>query len=283
MELTQKQRALVDRYLRDISSQLDTSLPARVRQRGIERIELKITRRLEALNKGALEDADVLTVLRRLGSSGDQAATVAPGKGPAGQVLRLDTKDPVWLGVCAGLANWIEIPAWMVRLVAALLCVTGPLVLLAYIGFFVAMYFMTPVKERPRVRPSRIAFRVGVTLVAIVLLDMGTDYLLELISSAHIRFLGKPVPHVGEFNWLGRYEDTLYFWVFALGLPFAALSGMPLAKGWDHSLKRLSQAIVALYGMGLSFGIASFLVGIIMQFVRESTGGGFIDFLNLSF
>ncbi len=62
---------------------------------------------------------------------------------------------------------------------------------------------------------------------------------------------------------------TLRFWALALTLPLAVLSALPLANAWDYTLKRLVQALLALYGLILCFGIASFLVGIILDVVSD--------------
>jgi hypothetical protein len=49
------------------------------------------------------------------------------------------------------------------------------------------------------------------------------------------------------------------------------LSGLPLANAWGHSLKRLAQAIIALYAMAICFGVASVIAGLILDRVQAYT------------
>ena len=76
--------------------------------------------------------------------------------------LYLDTDNRMWLGVCAGIANWLDIPAAIVRIVFILCVLAWPGFI---IGYFV-MYFcldkdFTPDKMRDYFRntPSAEHFR----------------------------------------------------------------------------------------------------------------------------
>jgi len=46
--------------------------------------------------------------------------------------LRRNTKDAKWLGVCAGVANWLDIPATIVRIVFVICVLTWPTLILGY-------------------------------------------------------------------------------------------------------------------------------------------------------
>ena len=46
--------------------------------------------------------------------------------------LRRNTKNARWLGVCAGLADWLDIPATLVRIVFIICVLTWPTLILGY-------------------------------------------------------------------------------------------------------------------------------------------------------
>jgi hypothetical protein len=96
-------------------------------------------------------------------------------------------------------------------------------------------------------------------------------YSLRLIAFVHEWALNRPVPPLGDWGWMQYYAGTLFFWMLVIMLPLAALSGMPLANAWDQSLKRVVQAIGALYGVAISMGIASNVVGILLDVVQDFT------------
>ena len=57
-----------------------------------------------------------------------------------------------------------------------------------------------------------------------------------------------------------------------MGGMLAFLGGLPAANNWDKTLRKVSQAILALYAVAVCFGIASTLTGIILQFVEKYAG-----------
>jgi len=52
-------------------------------------------------------------------------------------------------------------------------------------------------------------------------------------------------------------------------LPVALYSGLPLPNAWDRTARKLYQALIAVYAVALSFGMASTLVGILFLVVEE--------------
>lgn len=247
--------------------QLDQELPETEREQGLAQLQRRISRELQGLNKDVLEDMDVETVLERLGPPARHASILSPRRDPR-RVLMLSREKTVWLGVCSGVAARTDLEPWVVRVLSGLIgAVTGPMALLAYIAAYLYMR-----RNSGRVQPLdtlRIVGRGAGTFLLALVLHVGSGYLLRLVYFVHEQYLKRPVPEVGQWDWLEASRDEYFFYAIMVSVPLAVLSALPLAKGWDYTMKRLSQACLALYGIALSFGIASFVVGIILDFVQE--------------
>ena len=102
-------------------------------------------------------------------------------------------------------------------------------------------------------------------LATLIVLRWGAGKLEALIAYAHERLVKAPLPPVGDWGWLQYYEPTYFYLACLSVIPLGILSGLPMANAWGHSLKRLAQAIVALYSVLLCFGLASIIVGVILD------------------
>lgn len=259
MQLTQRQEALIARRLREMGAELDSGLAPAARQERLREIQLGIYRELERLQRPALSDEDVLSVLRRPPRGDVRVGASAPGP----------ISGAVWLGVCAHNAARFGAEPWMARAAAfALGLLVGPLALFCYLAGYAEWYFNTPTKARPAIDWLAVARRSAGPIVALVLLRWGGGKAESLISYGYERIAGGPVPPLGSWAWLQFYEGAAFYLVFLSVLPLGVLSGLPLANAWGHSLKRLAQALVALYGVLVCFGLASILAGVILDRVE---------------
>jgi len=272
MHLTQKQESLISQYLRDLSRSLDANLSDQTRERGLRQVQTRIYQELERIDRGSISDDDVARVLsRQPGLSAAQPAEtpVAAGNGRPSPRDRARSPEPVWLGVCAYNAERVGAEPWMVRLGVALFgLVAAPLALLLYVAGYAEYYFNLHEKERPAIDWGRLAIRAAVPVVVLILLRWGSGKLLALVGYGHERIFKEPLPALGEWDWFRFNEGKVFALAFLLVLPLSILSGLPLANGWGHSLKRLAQALVALYVVALCFGVASVLAGIILDRVQ---------------
>ncbi len=275
MNLTPRQQMLVQRYMRDAAVALESAkLPERERDQALESVQSKIDRQIATLNAEGATDEEIQALLAKLGPAEQQADWAARRNPAPSRRFSLEMEGRVWLGVCAGISRFLDFPAWMVRTVAVLLGLAlGPLTLLAYLVCFISLYFRPGHPDFPKIRYGLAAARFAGTLIAAVLIGWVGHYALRLVFFLHEQLLKRPVPDVGDWGWLAARESSLFFWAFVCCTPIALLSAMPLTKGWDYSLKRASQAGLALYGIVISFGIASHIVGIILDFVAEFSAG----------
>lgn len=277
MHLTPQQESLISQHLRDAARQLDARAPAAAREHRLRELQTRIYRELEGLNRGRLSDEDVRAVLRRAGGAPTPEAAsgankpggaqrTSPSTGPRNPLPAEPALEPVWLGVCAFNADRISLEPWIVRTTAVVFgLLTGPIAILCYLAAYVEYYFAMDPRDRPRIAYSVLALRSVAPFLVLVLLRWGAGRLEALIGYAHERLVQAPLPPLGDWDWLPYYESTFFYLAFLSVIPLGILSGLPMANAWGHSLKRLAQAIVALYGVLLCFGLASILVGVILD------------------
>ncbi|MFK7864960.1 MAG: PspC domain-containing protein [Pseudohongiellaceae bacterium] len=71
--------------------------------------------------------------------------------------LRRNTRNARWLGVCAGIADWLDVPATLVRVVFVICVITWPTLILGYfILYFCLSNDLDPNKVRDYVNGSKL-------------------------------------------------------------------------------------------------------------------------------
>ncbi len=279
MHLTQKQESLISQFLRDLSRRLDPGLPEKVRERSLRQVQTRIYHELERLNNPSIGDDDVLRVLRNAASTGEASSAPAretperstPAAAVTAPAPPSTPQHPkaIWLGVCVHNGERLGIETWMLRAGLVVLGLfTGPLALLAYIAGFIEYYLGLAERDRPVIDWPRIALRGVVALVTLIALRWGANQALVLIGYGHEQIFKEPMPALGDWDWFRFREGVYFFLALFTVLPLAVLSGLPLANAWGHSLKRLAQALGALYAVALCFGVASVIAGLILDRVQ---------------
>lgn len=308
MELTEKQELYIARYMRAVSDALAGRLNESQRDRALARLQARIREHLNRTNKARPEDADLANILHKLGSAERQAAVLVRvwGSGTADETSsppqqtpsasgRASSKngatppprlanskpasavtppDAVWLGVLAWAATEWDMPVWALRILAVLVgVVIVPVALLVYMGAFFWLRLNNKAVSHAPLHPARMCFRPFLTTLLLCLIHLCGIYAIKGVYIVHDTWLKRDMPNMSEWGWFETEAGRMLFWMLFLLLPLSLFSAMPLANAWDYSLKRLNQACVALYAIVVSFGIASFVTGLILAFVREFTGG----------
>ena len=279
-KLTEQQERRVTRYLRDAGAQLAGLSPPE-REAALSRLNARIDSELARFPKG-MDDAGLDKMLARCGSPSSQAARLIPAKNPAAARPFVAWPDRVWLGVCGGIAQRLDIDANIVRLIAVLLGLVLPLLpllLVAYLALYFWDYFSA---ERPNIdpiEPINLAKTLASTFGVAIALHVGTRVLLLFITHAYQSVTEQPLALERRWNWIAYDAGTWLFWVLAIGLPLAALSALPVPKAWAGTLKKTVQAGLALYAVWLCFGLASVLTGIILHSVEDFSGTAGTDAL----
>lgn len=292
MKLTQEQGALISEYLRNVTAALGRRMPAPDREDVLAKLRTTIYRALEDAGKERLSNDEVGAVIARFGAPEEQAQTLAPNVRGARSMFP-DEDDVVWLGACGALADQLGIARWIVRSVGLALTLSGPglsalsflstrefsglplalftlsIGLLVYLGLFSYFYIMTERAARPQIPMGAVVFSALGSLIIACALHIGTGYALDLIRYAHGRFLERNMPPLGEWGWIEVQAGTMLFWTLACCLPLAVLGAMPMPGAWNDSLKKAGHAGLALYGAALAFGVASVLVGLILDLSKN--------------
>lgn len=176
----------------------------------------------------------------------------------------------LWLGVCVTVAGMLDWPVWALRTLIFLLgLVLTPLAIVVYL----LAYFWLRAEQRLPVttplRPLSMTVRPLLTGLSIIAIHMIGVYAVKAAHIVYETWFDRLLPPLGDWAWI-QSTGSLMLWIAMLYLlPLALLSAMPLADTWEYSLKRFTQACVALYAIIISFGIASYITGIILVFVRE--------------
>ena len=181
-------------------------------------------------------------------------------------------RGPVWLGVFLHLSRAYGLPVWALRILPSAGHRHGSAALMLYMLAFILLRIGGKVKAPAVFHPSRVILNPLFTGGLLTLFHFAGIYGIMGIRMAHEKFLGRVVPELHEWAWLEVEATRLFLGALLLLLPLALFSAMPLANKWDYSLKRFTQAGVVLYAIMVSFGLASFITGIILNFVNEFAG-----------
>jgi phage shock protein PspC (stress-responsive transcriptional regulator) len=273
MRLTQKQEWLVDRYLHEVMRALEGDTEPKVIDRAVARVRGRVEGYLRGEGDGILSEETVREAIRKTGQPAVvareilEAARAEAERGPESSPNRR------WLGVCHWAAEKFSMPPWAVRTMAFIMgLVAAPLALMAYAGLWFWLSTTGALPPAGRLRPLRLAWRLAATVLVAVGLQMGAKYTFKGLAFAMENWAKRPVPQLGQWGWYLEQQGSLLFWTLFLSLPVALLSALPMAGGWDRTLRRAAQAMLALYAVVICFGLASVLAGIILQTVHEFTG-----------
>jgi phage shock protein PspC (stress-responsive transcriptional regulator) len=309
MKLSGKQERLVARYYEELGARLNGKTPSD-RDRLLGQLHRRVTEEMNRFGAVAATDDEVIALLRLStraipelapllnghheqmdldlaspeyagtprASAGDprRAQADAPAQGRSrlvqGRTLE-STEHRRWLGVCWHLSRRLGVQARYVRLGALILgALTGPFALLAYLGAYFEMYFSSERRMQPSLDPIRLVKALSYAALSAVLMFVGSHLLILGIHAAYQKVFGEEVSAMGGLNWLESNGLGLFLLVMITTAPLAALSALPMADGWNETAGKLYKAVLALYAVGISLGIAAFLVGVMLGFVERYTG-----------
>ena len=273
MRLTQKQEWLVDRYLSEVMRSLEGDAGPKIIDSAVARVRGRIEGYLRGEGEGVLSDETVREAIRRTGSPDAVAREVLAAARAEANRSPESSPNQRWLGVCHWAAERFGMPPGVVRFMVVLIgLVTAPLALLAYAAAYLWLSTTGALPATGHLRRLRLVWRLAATLLVAVGLHLGAKYTFKGVAFAMEHWAKRPVPELGQWGWYLGQQGSLLFWALFLSMPVALLGALPMAGGWDRTLRRVSQALLALYTVVICFGLASVVAGIILQTVREFTG-----------
>ena len=273
MKLTEKHERHLARYLQEVEDGLQ-GMPERTRRRTVAQLRETIENDLKAITKDVPHDKDIEAVLVRIGTPATAAARLLNGGVTA--ATKPQSTNTVWLGVCRELAEKAGVEPIIIRAIAVVLCVLfypAPLVLLAYIATYLGSYYSDRTDATEPLDWFGIIKRVCVALGTGILLYAGTRVAIWFMYWAPTRLITGPRPVVNpSWGWIEHDNGWYFFWSLAIAVPLAFIAGLPVREDWRGTLQKLYQLVLALYGVVISFGIASLIVGLIFVYVKQFTG-----------
>ncbi len=273
MRLTQKQEWLIDRHLHEVARALEGDTEPKVIDRAVARVRGRIEGCLRGEGDTILSDETVREAIRKTGQPEVVAREIlAAARADAARGSE-SSPNRRWLGVCHWAAERSGLPPYAVRAMVLLLgLVTAPLALAAYALVWFWLRAVGALPDAGRLRPVRLVWRLAITVFLAVALYLGAKYGFRALAFAMENWAKRPVPELGQWGWYLQEQGSLLFWTLFLTLPVALLGALPMAGGWDRTLRRVSQAMLALYAVVICFGLASVVAGIILQTVHELKG-----------
>ncbi|MBN2308384.1 MAG: PspC domain-containing protein [Candidatus Hydrogenedentes bacterium] len=280
MRLTKKQEHRIAKYLSDVGRYLG-DLPDDDRDRAIGQLKARLGRELRQFGADEIQDAQVDTALANCGSPAQQAARLLAGRAPAGYSF-LAWPDRVWLGVVGGLARQLGVEPGPARFIVVLLGLVPPLLpllLIVYLVAYFVAYYSGRARDLPGIKLGAVVRSALTAIVSSVALFFGAKLLFLFIGHVYLRFMGDALVVEGRWGWLLAHDKSLFVWALVLLGPLSILCALPVQDAWRDTLRKTTQAGLALYAMAVALGIACVLVGVVLNVVAELTGGSGVDAL----
>ncbi len=296
MKLTERQEKMVAAFFRQVGGQVD-GLPPQERAQTLSSVKANLQQELRRFGEARPSDDDLAQVLNRCypergdvvnskddAESGDDVTLELerpemPPREPAkpkdqptvveDPPTGLASPNRKWLGVCESLSERLGVDVLVLRsafLVAGL--ALAPIALLVYAALYFERYLFGPDKGAPEIEWSKVWNLLAGVILGAIVMYAATRALFWGAEEIFTRAMGKPM-RLDEWGWLVPRQRAYLTYTLVFAAPFALLGGLPLSSGWGYTLKRIAQVVLAVYGVTLSIGIASAIVGIILQVVDE--------------
>lgn len=294
MKLTQKQERRIAVFLRAAEQQLG-GVPARARNQILSRLKVRIGSELKPFTHPP-KDVDIERILA-------DCASVAGAKGRPGKARReepsarapeppkpvvarkapeavaatsapavLEPSDRRWLGVCSAVSERFGVDVRIVRAgMLALGLLTGPVAVIVYVAAYFEMYFVSGLREPPIEMVRLIRFPLGILLGAAAMFA-GAKAFVGLVLYLASRFMARDVVALGPWGRVDAEAPALFFTAVLFLAPLAVLGSLPVANGWDATLRKVTQALLAVYALGVCCGVAGVLAGVLLEVVGAFTG-----------
>lgn len=284
MRLSKEQNQRVLEYLSEVDALLD-EMPAPDRKQVLTDVRTRILRDLRKRGDDTVDDADIDAAFEKLGSPASQVRRLTAGRAET-KAPFLVWPDRMWLGVCAGLARFFDTSPTAVRALAIAVGLVLPLLpflLMVYLLAFFGAYYLDHEAGLPRLRYGALVKSGFRTLAIGTALFAGTKLFLFFVLHVYERFMGRNLFLEGDWGWLLLHGKPLFIWTVLFCVPVALLSALPVQKAWAGTLKKVSDAGLALYALALCLGIAYLLVGIAVKLTGEVAGDADLNALKALF
>lgn len=260
MGVSAKER--IERYIEDVIAFLER-FPAERRHEELMKLRPQIERDLSLTGRGGDGQFVMDTIRARLTAASRPRRPGATYRGP-----RLSGEDAHWLGVCAGLAEYLGLnPPWVRGAFFLAGFLAGPFALMGYIVLFGVMRHRADQAVDIPVDLTKAGLKVGkVVLLAFTIFVMA-QAIVAVLGYVVAYFTSHP-QDIQALGWFPSSHGRLFVWLLVTVLPLAVLGALPLANDWDSTLTKVSYALVALYSLVVCFGLAGTFVSALMHLLQ---------------
>ena len=180
--------------------------------------------------------------------------------------------ERVWLGVCEWLARHRGFDVGGLRAGFFILGLfTGPFALVLYLYLYFEKYLKSRSLSRPAINRPELTRAVGNIAMVAVGIYITAFAILRIGEQLYLRFMANDLA-LGSWGWLGSYQHLLFFWTVFCLLPLTLLAELPLAHGWDQTIKKVVRAGLTLYAVTICLGLAAAIAGTILVIARDFVG-----------
>jgi len=277
MRLTDLQKQTIELYLRQVGDYVEEQgAPDAASQ--LNGLRERITGSILHGDDGPVpDDAAVQKAVQSFGSPAVQGGIIAAS-------LDMDSRsewghdERRWLGVCAGLAEQSGVPVLAIRLFAVLLgLIMPPLAISIYLVFYFTGQY-TGGGRKHKINKARVVKYVVAIVAAAISMRVIASVMVRLMEYTYMRVFEEQLLLVGNWNWLSHHGGGIFSLTLLLFLPVGLLAALPVPKAWRNTLRKVMEAGLALYALGLCFGVASSLAGILTKAAAHIQDPATLDF-----
>lgn len=266
MVITQKQESIINKYLTEVNTSLNSSTDIENRQKALLELKTKIISTLKKTGKNYIHDEELCRILyEEFGEPETQAEKILYPREPSLK-LTLDYENRVWLGVCAGLSARLRIPVFLIRLLFSVLGLCLGFGFIVYLFIYFSLYFTSGVYSGKKIHWVFLIYQLILTLFLLGLVYFIAFFLLKGIELLHSKWVSyyykSSLSNVDEVYSFIFMSFLFYVWT---GILSAIMGGLPLRNDWDKTFRNIRDALIALLVIFESAGIAWVIYHLIIE------------------
>ncbi|MGC9053248.1 MAG: PspC domain-containing protein [Candidatus Hydrogenedens sp.] len=265
MVITYKQETIINKYLTEVNTSLNSSIDIENRKKILLELKTKIISTLKKNGKNYIHDEELYKILyEEFGEPALQAEKLLHLRNFS-QELTLDYENRIWLGVCAGLSARIRIPVLLTRILFSILGLCFGIGFIIYLSFYFYLYFSSGIYSGKKIHWGFLIYQLILTLFLLSLVYCIAFYLLQGIELLHSRWVSYYNGNLSNIDKVYTFIFMSFLFYMWTGILSAIMGGLPLRNDWDKTFRNIRDAQIALLVIFESVGIAWVVYHLIVE------------------
>ncbi|MGC8738297.1 MAG: PspC domain-containing protein [Candidatus Hydrogenedens sp.] len=265
MVITYKQETIINKYLTEVNTSLNSSIDIENRKKILLELKTKIISTLKKNGKNYIHDEELYKILyEEFGEPALQAEKLLHLRNFS-QELTLDYENRIWLGVCAGLSARIRIPVLLTRILFSILGLCFGIGFIIYLSFYFYLYFSSGIYSGKKIHWGLLIYQLILTLFLLSLVYCIAFYLLQGIELLHSRWVSYYNGNLSNIDKVYTFIFMSFLFYMWTGILSAIMGGLPLRNDWDKTFRNIRDAQIALLVIFESVGIAWVVYHLIVE------------------